>query len=210
MTMKLSGMITTIAAVVVFICIATFSYCQTDWKPAKDKDGIKVYTAPSHSSKFKAIKVECDMPGTFDKFISVLQDIPKQTEWVYATKRAYLVKKVSDDELYYYAETAIPWPMTNRDAAIKLESKKDNDKHTLVVTQTAVPGLVEKKKDIVRVASLDGRYEVTKSDKNDQELHVIYYLNIDPAGDMPPWIVNLFSTKGPYETFKALRERMGK
>ncbi|MEX6689693.1 START domain-containing protein [Danxiaibacter flavus] len=207
MTIKLRGTINTITVIVALICTTTSSYSQTDWKLVKDKDGIKVYTAPSHSSKFKAIKVECDMPGTFDKFISVLQDIPKQTEWVYATKKAYLVKKVSDNELYYYAETSIPWPMTNRDAAIKLESKKDSEKNTLLVTQTAVSNVVPKKKDIVRVASLDGRYEVSTADK---KLHVVYYINIDPAGDMPPWIVNIFSTKGPYETFKALRERMEK
>ncbi len=207
MTMKLSRAIPAIGVMMILICTATSSFSQTDWKLAKDKDGIKVYTAPSHSSKFKAIKVECDMKGTFDKFISVLQDIPKQTEWVYATKKAYLVKKVSDDELYYYAETAIPWPVTNRDAAIKLESEKNTEKNTLVVTQTAVSGIVPKQKDIVRVASLEGRYEVSMADK---KLHVVYYLNIDPAGDMPAWIMNIFSTKGPYETFKALRERMEK
>ncbi len=205
--MKLSRAIPAIGVMMILICTATSSFSQTDWKLAKDKDGIKVYTAPSHSSKFKAIKVECDMKGTFDKFISVLQDIPKQTEWVYATKKAYLVKKVSDDELYYYAETAIPWPVTNRDAAIKLESEKNTEKNTLVVTQTAVSGIVPKQKDIVRVASLEGRYEVSMADK---KLHVVYYLNIDPAGDMPAWIMNIFSTKGPYETFKALRERMEK
>jgi hypothetical protein len=31
---------------------------------------------------------------------------------------------------------------------------------------------------------------------------------VDPAGSLPNWMVNLFITKGPYETFVKLREEV--
>jgi hypothetical protein len=188
------------------LTLASFHlFAQENWKLSKDKNGIKVYTASNDSSKFKAVKVECEMPGTFDKLISILQDVPKHTEWVYSTKRAYLVKKVSNDELIYYAETTIPWPMTNRDAVIKMVNIKDTVHNTLLVTQKSVSDLVPSNSGIVRIGSMDGRYEVSAGDN---KLHLVYYLKIDPAGDMPAWIVNLFCTKGPYETFSALIDKM--
>ena len=190
-----------ILALIASVCV----FSQSNWKLVKDKNGIKAYTSSVDSSKFKSVKVECDMPGTFEKFIAVLQDVAKHTDWVYETKRAYIVKKVSDDELIYYAETSLPWPISNRDVVIKMVNTKDAANNSLLVTQSAVTGMVDSQRGIVRVTSMDGRYEVKSTGDT---LHVVYYLTIDPAGDLPAWVVNMFCTKGPYETFRALTEKM--
>ena len=35
-----------------------------------------------------------------------------------------------------------------------------------------------------------------------------YFIQVDPGGQIPAWVVNLVSTQGPYETFKNLIERV--
>src|SRR5262245_44959404 len=106
------------------VVLAGFS--QNKWKLSKDKDGIKVYQAENPKSKFKSIKVECVLPGTFDKLIAVLTDIEHLKDWVYNTKTSYLIKKISPYDLYYYTETMIPWPMSNRDAVVHLKIARDS------------------------------------------------------------------------------------
>src|SRR5436189_830755 len=77
---------------------------QYDWKLSKDKDGIKVYESAVKNSDLKSIKVECDLDGGNDKFISVLNDVPHYKNWVYNTKVSYIIKRISPSEFYYYEE----------------------------------------------------------------------------------------------------------
>src|SRR5213592_3200603 len=113
------------AHISLLLLIISRSFAQYNWKLNKDKDGIKVYLAENPRSKFKMIKVECILPGTFDKLTGVLTDIEHLKDWVYNTKMSYVIKKISPYDLYYYTETSIPWPMSNRDAVVHLKIMKD-------------------------------------------------------------------------------------
>ena len=44
--------------------------------------------------------------------------------------------------------------------------------------------------------------------RTDSKLKVNYVIHVDPGGQIPTWIANLFSTQGPYETFKNLKDRL--
>jgi len=72
-----------------FTLTATAQY---KWKLSKDRDGIKVYESDTKNSDFKSIKVECTLPGDYDKFISVMNDVPHYKDWVYRTKTLTLLK----------------------------------------------------------------------------------------------------------------------
>jgi len=37
-----------------------------------------------------------------------------------------------------------------------------------------------------------------------------YELQVDPGGKVPAWLVNMFATKGPFETFKKLQQQVKK
>ncbi|MBD0377821.1 MAG: lipid-binding protein, partial [Flavisolibacter sp.] len=41
---------------------------------------------------------------------------------------------------------------------------------------------------------------------NANTLNVDYTLQVNPGGQLPPWLVNMFADKGPYESFKKLAE----
>ena len=51
-----------------------------DWHLVKDKNSIKVYTAPVASSSLKYIKVDALLDGTLKKFIAVFQNVPDQNK----------------------------------------------------------------------------------------------------------------------------------
>jgi hypothetical protein len=186
----------------------TTAAAQYNWKLCKDKDGIKVYESETKNSDFKSIKVECTLQGNYDKFISVMNDVPHYKNWVYRTKKSYLIKRISRDEFYYYTETSLPWPLSNRDAVF--HSKTDRDSlnrylHTKTITE---PSLIAEKSGKVRVPYSSIDWYVTMPSVN--TIQVIYILQIDPGGYLPAWLVNMFADRGPYESFKQLAEILKK
>ena len=175
---------------------------QPAWHQVKDKNNIKVYTSESDSSDIKHIKVTALFDGSLDKIKAIFLDIGKQKDWVYGTKQSYVLKETSEQDLLYYVETSLPWPLSNRDIAIDMkfdENKKDN---TMVIRTVGVPSAIPVKKGIVRVPHFTGDWYFKETGNN--KLSIEYYLFVDPGGSLPAWVVNIFISRGPYETFSKL------
>ena len=181
---------------------AIIAHSQYDWKFSKEKDGIKVYESETKNSNLKAIKVECTIEGTYDKLISLLNNVSRHKEWVYNNKISYVLKKNSDYDLYYYTETSLPWPMSNRDAIIHLTMKRDSLDRFLQITGTGLPKNIPEKSGKVRVPRTSVSWYVTKPTAT--TLKIIYTFDADPGGSLPSWLVNMFADKGPFESFKKL------
>lgn len=176
----------------------------TTWDLKKEENGIQVFTANAGSGGRKYIKVSAMLTGSLDKVEAIFLDIPRQKNWVYGTRQSSLVQKMSNDQLLYYNETSLPWPVSPRDIAIFMKLKEDPSRHTLTVQQEGRPAAVPVHKGIVRVPHLAGTWQFHEEGKG--QLRTEYLLDIDPGGSLPVWLVNLFITKGPYKTFVNLQK----
>lgn len=181
---------------------------QDDWKLRTQKEGISIFTRTFPDSKFKAIKVECELDATLSQVTAVILDVNTGAEWVYSTKSSVLLKQVSPSELYYYSEVSIPWPASNRDFIAQLKAVQDPASHVVTVYGPVFPDYLPVKKDIVRVRHSEGKWVLMPLGQ--RRVKIIYTLRADPGGDLPAWLVNMFVTKGPLESFKKLKEHIKK
>lgn len=194
-----------------FILFGVFSLPgrgQDDWKLKTDKDGINIFTRTFPDSKFKAIKVEVELDATLSQMVAVVLDVNTGAQWVYSTKSSVLLKQVSPSELYYYSEVSIPWPAANRDFIAELRAVQDSHSRVVTIYGPVFPDYLPVKKDIVRVRRSEGKWIISPLAKG--RIKVEYTLRVDPGGDLPAWLVNLFVTKGPFESFKKLKEQLRK
>ena len=182
-----------------FFALALHASAQNNWDLSKDENGIKVYTRKTDSSDFKSVKVETVFTGTCEKLAGILMGVDKNIKWVYNTKSLHLIKRFNDNELIYYAETSLPWPMKNRDQAIRINLYPDSANHALKITTAGEPKAIPVTKGIVRVPYFLGVWNVKQI--SSAKISIEYYLNVDPGGSVPAWISNMFVAKGPYETF---------
>jgi hypothetical protein len=183
-------------------------HSQDDWKLKTDKDGIAIFTRTFPDSKFKAIKVEVELDATLTQLVAVILDVNTGAEWVYSTKSSTLLKQVSPSELYYYSEVNVPWPAANRDFIAQLKAVQDSHSRVVTIYGPTFPDYLPVKKDIVRVRRSEGKWIISPVAK--RKIKVEYTLRVDPGGDLPAWLVNMFATKGPYESFKKLKEQLQK
>lgn len=193
----------------VFLLLITISYLtslscfgQSNWKLTKEKEGIAVYQSESGNSSYKNIKVECTLKGTYEQLIALISNVSQHKDWVYNNKSASLIRTVSPYEFYYYTETSLPWPMTNRDAVMHTRITRDSNNRFLKINAVSVTGVLPEKEGKVRVKRTAINWYVTMPAPH--TLHIIYTLEADPGGTIPAWMVNSFVDKGPFESFKKL------
>jgi hypothetical protein len=197
-------MIVRILISIFFAGIVNTAFSQVDWELNKDKNGIKVYTAKESTSKYKDIKVEAALQGTIQKLMTILLNVGTTKGWVYGTKESYIIKKINPNEILYYSETSLPWPVSNRDVPIQMVLTPDMKNNTLKVIAAGIPNAIPEKKGVVRIPYFNATWDV-RSDGKDK-LHITYLLKMDPGGSVPAGVTNLFVSKGPFETFNNLSE----
>lgn len=183
-------------------------HTEGDWKLKTDKDGIKIFSKKVADSKVNIIKVECELAATPSQLVAVILDINTSDQWQYNTKNFSIVKKVSPSDLYYYAEINFPWPTSNRDFVSHLTVNQDTRTRVVTVDALTIAGMVPVKSNIIRLNRSNGRWTIVPLNKN--LVKVEYILRVDPEGSVPDWLTNLFSFKGPFETFKSLRQQLKK
>jgi len=168
--------------------------------------GIRVYSRHSEISRFNDLKIEMDLPGTVSQLGDILIDVEKYPQWAYGTKTCVLVKKVNSREVIYYSEIEVPWPATNRDFYANFKLTYDSSGRSLNVVSVGLKNYQPNKKDLVRIPLSRGLWNI--STISNKKIHLVYILQLDPGGSVPTWVLNLFATKGPLETFENLKRKM--
>lgn len=182
--------------------------CQDDWTLNTIKDGIEVYTKlPAHSS-FKAIKTVLTVDAPLSRLAYVLMDVNRTGEWVYASKNCRTLKQYSPSDVVYYSEVIVPWPASNRDFAIRITLTQDPISKIITILAENKPKFLPEISGLVRIQESSGKWVITPLANGLNRIE--YFLQVDPGGYVPAWLVNLFATHGPLESFKGLRTQVKK
>lgn len=176
---------------------------QEKWTLASNEEGIQVYMRPMADSKVKAVKVTCMLAASTTQVVAAILDINTCNEWVYHSKQNVLIKQISPLDLIYYSEVAVPWPVENRDYVVHIQVEQNPQNKVVTINSPCIPGYVAEKKGIVRISHSVGKWTITPAGKN--QVKAEYVLAVDPMGTIPAWLINLFASKGPTETFRKLK-----
>lgn len=188
-----------------FVITTLQAQTQPSWKIVKNKNGIKVSVVSVENSKFKSIRVQGIFDGTIEKLISIIYNMHRASEWVYKTKTASVLKRLTPNEFFYYIETSMPWPVSNRDAIIHLTIDPDTTHKVLKINAFSEPDFIEKKNGLVRIPYSKASWYVTEASN---KLNIDYTFEVNPGGNLPAWLVNMMADKGPYESFRNLMMKL--
>jgi len=192
---------------IALIIVSSFStFGQKNCILKVDKDSIQVYACGSENSKYKIIKAKFDVAATPEQLVAMLLDIDHLVDWQYSTASAQLLKKINDHEIIYYTEVNAP-VIDNRDFVIHLLIDRSIDRK-ITVTATSLPNYIPAKDKVVRIPMSKAVWKITEESKN--KLSIEYVIEIDFGGVVPGWVVNSVAHKAPYETFKSMREKIGR
>ena len=184
------------------------SFDQKDCKLKIEKDSIKIYLCSLDNSRFKAVRSIFYVNGGLSDLAAIVLDIDHYNEWQYKTVSVEILKKISDQEIIYYTEVAAPILTDNRDFVIHLTVNQNPGTREMIIDLVSLPDYIPPKEDVIRVPYSKARWTVKSL--SPKKLAVDYYIEIDLGGSVPAWLVNMVAHEAPYETFKDLREKIGR
>ena len=111
-----------VANVIVSIFLCTLAYPlwaaqdqEFEWKLAKQKNQISVYTRSVSGSRFKAILGTMEVSATPGQVAALLRDVQNCVDWVAMCKEARVVRRISDRQEIVYGRNDLPFPALDRD-----------------------------------------------------------------------------------------------
>jgi hypothetical protein len=205
---SISSRVYKICAVSFLFTLPLLLHAQNNCELKKNKDNIKVFSCITADSKFKAVRAEFNINASIDQYIAIVLDVEGYKDWHYRVVNPRILTKINEYELIYYTQLKAPWPVSNRDLILQLNLEKDINTNVLTVTLNSLPDYLPEVEDVIRVPESYSRITLTPIDNSTTK--VDYFIKVDPGGEIPPWLVNLFSTQAPYETFKNLKEKIAR
>lgn len=200
---KISYLYTLSLLVLTLLWPSSRVFAQNSWILASAHEGIMIYTRAMPNSKVKAVKVVCNLPATSTQLVAAILDIETCNEWVYHSKKNVLIKTISPLDIIYYSEVDVPWPAENRDYVVHIQIAQNPQTKVISINSPCIPGYVAEKPGIVRISNSVGKWTIVPAGNN--QVKAEYTLEVDPMGEIPAWLTNLFATKGPLETFRKLK-----
>lgn len=171
------------------------------WVFRNERDGVKTYykkKAGIYEAKF-VTSVETSLSG----FFKLMGDVELYPAWGYKVKEARLLKRVSDTEMYYYTLIDFPWPLDDRDFIMHSRLIQDPITRRVESISVAAPDFIPERAGVVRVQHANSKWIMIPSPGG--WVYTEYYIDSDPGGSLPDWLVNMGLDMGPREMFKSIR-----
>jgi hypothetical protein len=179
---------------------------QENWKLKKEADGIEIYTS-ENTTKFNAFKGHIVLDNSIYSFVAFLKDMDEYVNWGYKTKAVSLLKKEGDTLQIYRVITQVPFPYKNRDGIYQNKFRWISESNTLIVDIKTLDEYVLEDDDYTRIKG-SGFWKVVILPSG--KLDITFQMQIDPGGNIPAWLVNMFIDTTPYHTLVNLRKYLKK
>lgn len=195
-----------ISVTALILSISVWAYSQSaECTLKKEKDGIRVYSCKSDTSKYHSLQADFSVHNTtIDQLEKFLLDIPNYVNWQYNTLEAEVLKQAGTHDFTYRALLDAPWPVENRELIVQFKAMKTaaGELHLILnstMEESSPP------KGVVRVPFSQSRWYLKTAGTS---VDVKFELNLHPGGQIPAWLVNMMLADGPYQSFRNIKKLM--
>lgn len=181
-----------------------------NWKLSKEKDGIKIFSAPQHKETgIVPIKAQTVLNHTMPRILSVLATTERKQEWIPKLAEAFIVEQKSKYERVEYARYTSPWPFNDRAFVIQTKGRYNPKENTVFIDiHSTEHEKVPKNPDHVRGKTYIGSVYMKGLTKDTTFFEIT--LLTDFKGNIPSWIINIVQAKWPFKMFSNLKEQLKK
>ncbi len=171
------------------------------WQLAKEENGIRVYLSDVPGSPYKSFRGVTLVRADVATLGHLQENLRVSCAWLYACAQMRLLK-YSDDAIWVYLDTKLPWPAAPRDLVLQVKTE-DTPDGGMIRRLQAAPDYIPPVKGRIRVPTLSGTWQMIP--KGPKLTEVTYEMRGDPGGSVPSWLANQFVVDAPFESLRMLK-----
>jgi len=178
-----------------------------DWKLRKDKNEIQVFTKKREASNIYKYKVKTKVQASIQKVYEQVIDFNENLQYMELVDSLAFLKHRKDKRYINHMRFDMPWPVTNREMVMDMhvEIKKDR----IVLVSDDLPDYQKKSKKYVQIEDFHEEWTI-KENKVTDKTQIVIVGWVNPGGNIPTWIVNLFSVRTPFRFISGIVEEIKK
>jgi len=171
------------------------------WNLKKQAGNIRIYTMDRQGSGFRAFKATALIDAPIENLMAVMVNPRSCMEWVYHCVESRAIGSGSFHDRYAYSVNDMPWPVTDRDYVLRIQTRGQRDPVEIIMDLNATPGLQARQDNRVRVDLSDTRYRFIPEGN---QTRLTWIQHTDPNGALPGWLVNSLLVDIPLRSLQAL------
>ena len=187
------------------------------WQQFDEEDGIRMFRREVPGSSLVALRGDGFIEAPIARVASVLADRKRSVEWIDRLVKTKVLEQITETEAINWNHIKTPTPLKDRDFVFKTAITTDPARKKIVfsyysVTHKSAPVT----DDYVRGSFKDGKFELTMATRTNKDgtktrgTLVNAEVEVDPAGSVPTFIVNMVQKSWPHKTLMALRKQVAK
>ncbi len=192
----------------IFLFFLPSSGPDEEWELRKDKNGIKVFTRNSETSKIKELRMTLKTDASLSNIISLLNDTEGYEDWAYRFEESKTLAHLTPTKSVYYGLVDFPWPLADRDIVATSEVHQDPTSRIVTVTTRALDEYPDAplKKGVVRITEHFNQWRFEP--RADGYVYIDYVLQSNPAGSIPTWAINMALDQGSSQSMELFLEKL--
>ncbi|MES1183901.1 MAG: START domain-containing protein [Myxococcales bacterium] len=209
------------AALVTTFALSGLAHADTPsapkWEMFDEEDGIRMYRRDVPGSSIVALRGEGFVEAPIARVASVLADRKRSVEWIDRLVKTKVLRQISETESINWNHIKTPTPLKDRDFVFKSTITTDPGRKKVVFSYWSVTDpLAPETDDYVRGSFKAGKFELTMATRTNKDgtktrgTIVNAEVEVDPAGSVPTFIVNMVQKSWPHKTLTALRKQVAK
>ena len=185
----------------------TVAHAGSKWETITRKSGIRVLQKEREGSDIPIVKGVGIVKGNVVDVLAVIDDVPGRTKWAHDCTDSRELEKTSPYERVLYHRSAVTWPVSDRDAVVRVKVDANFEAKRVKVTyRTARRYSFPKVSGVVRMPRLDGYFLIQAV--GEDRTRVTYVVDADPGGMIPDWLISMTAKDVPLKTLTNLRRRV--
>ncbi len=195
--------------IIPLLCFTVVISCQLaaqTWDFVKEQNGIKIYTSIDAGKSLKSYRGVTDIKAPAEKVFALIEDVNNTDWWDKNLTQIKVLRYEKYKRAQYYLVYDLPWPVTDRDLCVDVSVTLNPGTGEGKITAGPLSGIVPEKQDMVRIR--DYRQTWTITPVNKVLTHVVLEGFVDPAGNIPDWVINMLIIDSPLKVIGAVKTRM--
>ncbi len=187
-----------LAWILVFMTIPVFADMDADdWELRTDRDGIRVYMAHDDDARIKTFRGVTELEvEDFSSFFAQMNDYEFVANWMHMVSKITELDREDYLNRSLYVTTRLPWPVSNRDAPLRITFRQDPDDYSFHVNYVDDQEALEEQDGFVRMPQMQGNLTVTPLEPG--RVEAVFMVVVDPGGYIPAWLANMILREIPY------------